>query len=58
MKMYKCNKCNEQFEHPEVKLPDAGMPYGILGRRKIREIRFCPECMSVNIEKEEVKKAV
>jgi hypothetical protein len=56
--MYQCNKCNSEFMFPEVKLPDAGMPYGILGRRKLREVKFCPECMSVNIEKVEVEKAV
>lgn len=56
--MYKCNKCKSEFMFPEVKLPDAGMPYGILGKRKMREIRFCPECMSVDIEKVEVEKAV
>ena len=56
--MYKCKNCNFDFQFPEVKLPDAGMPYGILGKRKMREIRFCPECMSVDIEKVEVEKAV
>lgn len=51
--MYKCNECKSKFYYPEVKRPDAGLVNGkgILGLRVIKPIKFCPECLSVNIEK-------
>jgi hypothetical protein len=53
--MWKCNTCNSDFEFPEIKIPDAGLVsgIGILGLRKVKQIKFCPECMSTKIYKEE-----
>ena len=51
--MYKCKHCNKEFPHPEVKRPDAGLVNGkgILGLRVIEPIKFCPRCLSIDVEK-------
>lgn len=51
--MWKCMDCNINFEFPEIKRPDAGLVSGIdiLGFRKVKSIRFCPECLSTRIER-------
>ena len=58
--MYLCKECNLEFPFPEVKRPDAGLVKGegILGLRNIDPVKFCPECLSVNIEEVREKKAV
>lgn len=48
--MYKCKSCDQVFPFPEVKIPDAGMNFGILGVKKYKEIKLCPYCMSVDIK--------
>ena len=52
-KMYKCLNCYNFFDTPEVKKPDAGhvlTPYDFRSDR-VEPIRFCPVCMTTNIEK-------
>lgn len=58
--MYKCKKCEEVFPFPEIKRPCAGhvRGEGILGFRKMEPVKFCPECLSTDIEQIGVKKAV
>ena len=34
---------------PEIKKPDAGMVIGILGLQEMDTIKFCPECLSAQI---------
>lgn len=53
--MWTCNNCKINFYFPVEKKPDAGFthPVGILGMRTIEPVKFCPGCMSTNIEKEE-----
>lgn len=55
--MWKCNQCQKEFAFPEIKRPDAGLVRGegILGFRKMEPVSFCPECMSTNIQKEEIR---
>lgn len=52
--MWKCIDCNINFEFPEIKRPDAGLVsgVGILGLRKVKPVRFCPECFSTRIERD------
>lgn len=49
--MYKCNKCNEKFDKPNIKNIDAGgiNDIGIVRRFEIPTINTCPSCFSTNI---------
>lgn len=51
--MYKCNHCISEFQHPEIKRPDAGCVNGIdiFGNRNMQPVKFCPVCLSTKIEK-------
>lgn len=55
--MWKCMNCSVDFDFPEIKLPDAGMVsgVGILGMQRIEPVKFCPECLSTKIKKEQEK---
>ena len=49
--MYKCLECDNIFDNPEIKRPDAGhviMPYETL-LHEISPLRLCPVCMSTRI---------
>ena len=50
--MYRCDSCKEEFRHPEIKMPDTGLVRGegILGMAKLDPVKFCPECLSTQIE--------
>lgn len=48
--MYKCRDCESTFEFPEIKNLDAGHGEGILGFPVRNSIKFCPNCMSINIK--------
>ncbi|WP_310605077.1 hypothetical protein [Anaerosporobacter sp.] len=46
-----CKNCNEKFDIPETKRPDAGhviTPYE-LRYNKVKPVQFCPYCFSTNI---------
>ncbi len=47
--MWECKKCRERFLWPEIKKPDAGMTTGILGLEEMKPMKFCPECLSTQI---------
>lgn len=57
--MWHCSECGSSFDCPEIKKPDAGMVSceGILGLRKIKPVMFCPECLSTEIERKNIKEA-
>ncbi len=52
--MWICESCNEIFEFPEIKRPDAGLVsgIGILGYGKLKPVKFCPVCLSTYIKME------
>lgn len=50
--MYKCKDCEESFVFPETKNLDVGHGEGILGLPIHTTMKFCPFCMSVNINRD------
>lgn len=56
--MWECKKCRERFLWPEIKKPDAGMTTGILGLEEMKPMKFCPECLSTQINAAEEEKAL